>query len=52
MKEYLGVGSTEESVTTEIIKTIYDCTLPLFRRLIESGRVRISFLDYHDVRPT
>ena len=50
MKEYLGSESTEESAAEEIVKTIYDCSLPLFRRTMESGRVRISFLDYHEVR--
>jgi hypothetical protein len=50
MKEYLGAESTEESAAEEIVKNIYDSSLPLFRRTIESGRVRLSFLDYRDVR--
>jgi hypothetical protein len=50
MNEYLGAESTEDTARAEIVKNIYDSSLPLFRRVIESGRVRISFLDYHNVR--
>lgn len=49
MKEYLGNDASEEILQKEIIKIIYDSSLPLFRGLIESGRVRITFMDHHEV---
>jgi hypothetical protein len=49
MKEYLGNDATEEAIQKEIITIIYNSSLPLFRRLIESGRVRITFMDYREV---
>ena len=45
MKEYLGSTKDDKSVEKEIIHTIYEQSLPLFRRMIESGRVRITFMD-------
>jgi len=52
MREYLGVNSNEEDATAEIVKNVYENALPLFRRTIESGRVRISFLDFHQFNVT
>ena len=52
MKEYLGNDATKEAIQNEIIKTVYDSSLPLFRRLIESGQVRISFMNHHEVSHT
>lgn len=50
MGEYLGKDKSDEVLQEEIVKVIYNNALPLFRRHIESGRVRISFLDYKEVR--
>jgi hypothetical protein len=46
MKEYFGDSlEGEEEVGNEVYKVIYDNSLPLFRRMIESGNVRVTFLD-------
>lgn len=50
MKEYLGQDTSDEDVTQQIINNIYENSLPLFRRHIESGRVRLTFLDPAEVR--
>lgn len=50
MNEYLGKDATEKEMQKEIVTNIYDSSLPLFRRLIESGRVRITFMDHREVR--
>jgi hypothetical protein len=49
MREYLGNKVTDETVEKEIANAIYESSLPLFRRLIEAGRARISFLDHRKV---
>lgn len=51
MGEYMGKDNVDEVLKEEIVNVIYNNALPLFRRLIESGRVRISFLNYKEVRP-
>jgi hypothetical protein len=51
MKNYLGGNNVDETtVHSEIIHNIYEQSLPLFRRMIESGRVRINFLDQNKLR--
>lgn len=50
MKEYLGSDAEDTSVKNEIIQGIYQQSLPMFRRFIESGRVRINFIDHKKVR--
>jgi hypothetical protein len=46
MKSYLGESADDEAVKNEIAKGIYEQSLPLFRKTIESGRVRLSFLNH------
>jgi hypothetical protein len=46
----VGKDEFEESKIQKTIRQgIYDQSLPLFRRLIESGRVRLAFLDHSKV---
>ena len=49
MGEYIGKDKSEEVLQQEVVKVIYNNALPLFRRLIESGRVRITFMNYKEV---
>jgi hypothetical protein len=49
MEEYLGEESTQDEAMEEITQTIYDNSLPLFRRMIESGNVRLAILDHSKV---
>ena len=50
MIDYLGKEeATDESVMEEIASTIYDNSLPLFRRMIEVGKVRVTFIDHNKV---
>ena len=53
MKEYLEDSATsEEDVVREITATIYENSLPLFRRMIEIGKVRLALIDHAKVSHT
>lgn len=44
-EHFEGEGLTQRDVQGEISHAIYDSALPLFRRMIEMGQVRLTFLD-------
>ena len=51
MEEYLGDEDTPlDEVTKEITQSIYGNSLPLFRKMIENGYVRLTILDHKKVR--
>jgi hypothetical protein len=50
MMQYLDEGvPNEEAAMAEVVNTVYDNSLPLFRRMIEAGLVRITFIDHAKV---
>uniref|UniRef100_A0A7S4VJV2 Uncharacterized protein n=1 Tax=Ditylum brightwellii TaxID=49249 RepID=A0A7S4VJV2_9STRA len=42
--------NTDESAQEQVVEIIYEHSLPLFRRMIEQGQVRVVFLDHEKVR--
>ena len=48
MEQYLGESEREEALR-EITRSVYDNSLPLFRRMIEAGYVRLTIIEHEKV---
>ncbi|KAG7359860.1 hypothetical protein IV203_034958 [Nitzschia inconspicua] len=46
IKQYFGTDGGEDTIYDEIVHGIYKQSLPLFRKRIESGRVRLSLTNH------